>query len=298
MSAANGNDNNNDDSDDGGDNNEPDSVWEDDMVQKFRHPDTNKEQWQCLWCNSIYITWNSTKVVAHLAKKKYQNIAICTSRTIDEIHRNRYTKWQFEINDRRDNRKRASNTLNEVIDSHNSSFASELDQRKKKSCGSRPQSDAVSVSSLPISVVGQNITSYFPVASSTTTSITTPASHVTKTTASSRGSIGGHQLTIQASFSNPSEESKLTVAIADLIHSHGLPFTIADDPKFRKILFHAKSVDLLNYVLPNQNQVAGELLDLNHAQYMDRNTDELLQECDAFGLTLFGDVTMVKKFPY
>jgi len=50
--------------------------------------------------------------------------------------------------------------------------------------------------------------------------------------------------------------------------------------------------------LPNQNQVVGELLDLNHAQYMDRNTDELLQECNAFGLTLFGDGAMVKKLPY
>ncbi len=43
--------------------------------------------------------------------------------------------------------------------------------------------------------------------------------------------------------------------------------------------------------------MAGELLDLNHAQYMDRNTDELLQECDAFGLTLFGDGATVKKAP-
>ena len=161
------------------------------------------------------------------------------------------------------------------------------------------QSDTVSVSSIvPVSVVGQNITSYIPAASSTTTSITTPASDTAKSTLSSHGSIGGHQLTIHASFSNPSEESKLTVAIVDLIHSCGLPFTIADDPKFQKVLFHAKGVDLLNYVLPNQNQVVGELLDLNHAQYMDHNTDELLQECIAFGLTLFGDGATVKKLPY
>jgi len=152
------------------------------MVRKFRHPDTNQDRWQCMWCNSIYITWNSTKAVAHLAKKKHQNISICASHMIDEVHHNRYTKWQFEINDCHDNRKRASNTLNEVVDSHNSSLASELDQCKKKSCArSHSQSDIVSVSSIvPVSAVGQNITSYFPAASSTTTSITTPASNTAK----------------------------------------------------------------------------------------------------------------------
>jgi len=93
----------NDNNDDDNNNNEPDSVWEDDMVQKFHHPDTNQDRWQCMWCNSIYITWNSTKAVAHLAKKKHQNISICASHMIDEVHRNRYTKWQFEINDHCDN---------------------------------------------------------------------------------------------------------------------------------------------------------------------------------------------------
>lgn len=95
---------------------------------------------------------------------------------------------------------------------------------------------------------------------------------------------------------NPTAESKLTMAIADLIHSLGLPFTLASEVKFRQVL-HLARCSGANYQPPSRNSIAGELLDLNYDQYLKKNLNRLLKDIDVFGLSFYGDGATVKKMP-
>ena len=96
---------------------------------------------------------------------------------------------------------------------------------------------------------------------------------------------------------NPTVESKLTMAIADLIHSLGLPFSLSSERKFRHVLSLARAAGS-TYVPPHRNLVAGELLDLNYEQYLKRNINWLKMDIDDFGLTYYGDGATIKKTPF
>ena len=55
---------------------------------------------------------------------------------------------------------------------------------------------------------------------------------------------------------DPWAESELTMAIVDMIHSCGLPFSLTGHHKFRKVLSLSK-VALSKYKPPSRNQIAG-----------------------------------------
>jgi hypothetical protein len=86
------------------------------------------------------------------------------------------------------------------------------------------------------------------------------------------------------------------MAIADLIHSCGLPFSLASHHKFHRVLTLAKFATK-KYVPPGRNKVGGELLDLNYALYIKNTCETLLKEANVYGLTFFGDAATVKKSP-
>ena len=91
-------------------------------------------------------------------------------------------------------------------------------------------------------------------------------------------------------------ESKLTMAIADLIHSCGLPFSLASHHKFKVVLSHAKFASK-KYTPPGRNKVAGELLDLNYQLYKDKMMENVIKEADVYGVSFFGDGATIKKSP-
>ena len=95
---------------------------------------------------------------------------------------------------------------------------------------------------------------------------------------------------------DPQSESELTMAIADLIHACGLPFSLASHHKFHRVLTLAKVVSK-KYVPPGRNKIAGELLDLNYELYMKKTSELLLKESEIYGITFFGDAATVKKSP-
>jgi len=70
-----------------------------------------------------------------------------------------------------------------------------------------------------------------------------PSSELTQSTIGSSvaASASGVQMTLSTAGSllHPSAESQMTMVIADLIHSHALPFTLTKDPKFHKMLMFA-----------------------------------------------------------
>ena len=86
------------------------------------------------------------------------------------------------------------------------------------------------------------------------------------------------------------------MAIADMIHSLGLSFSLCSEPKFRQVLRLAKAVPT-QYNPPSRNQVSGELLDLNYIQNLKRMKELLIKDIDIYGLTFFGDGATVKRMP-
>ena len=67
-----------------------------------------------------------------------------------------------------------------------------------------------------------------------------------------------------------SNDPRLTIAIADLIISEGLPFNLAQKPRFKKVLELSRNV-LKTYISPNRKLISKELLDVIHEQKMINN---------------------------
>jgi len=224
------------------------SIWDDDMLSKFTADDGVKK-WKCLWCSLVFSTWNGTKVLAHVRKYRRQEIKICTAR-IDEAHQQQYN----ELHNTQQRKRKANNGVRDNVENsisnHNLNVASQLDSQKKRH------------------------TSGIIVDHFNNPEVETPR-------LATRGSVAGLQLTLGSSgkdgVSGPSADSQLTIAIADLIHSRGLPFNLSSDPKFRKVLVLAKNVTL-KYRPPGRNQVATDLLDLNYDAYMKKNMSLVQKE--------------------
>ena len=85
-----------------------------------------------------------------------------------------------------------------------------------------------------------------------------------------------------------SNNTCLTIAIADLIISEGLPFNISQKLRFKKVLKLSRNV-LKTSIPPNRKLVSKELLDVIHEQNTKRNLSMIKKEAAIFGLLFLGD---------
>jgi hypothetical protein len=83
---------------------------------------------------------------------------------------------------------------------------------------------------------------------------------------------------------------------AGFIHCCGLPFSIANHPSFLKVIKLAKNVGN-GYVLPNRRLIAGVLLDITYEHMQDIQKENLLNQVELFGLSLYGDGATIHKMP-
>jgi hypothetical protein len=97
--------------------------------------------------------------------------------------------------------------------------------------------------------------------------------------------------------SGPNVENKLSMAIADFIHGCGLPFSVSDHPKFRKVITLAKAVRS-NYQIPSRRRIATDLLEINYKTYQDNNKQQLGKDVNVFGLSFYGDGATSKNATY
>ena len=67
-----------------------------------------------------------------------------------------------------------------------------------------------------------------------------------------------------------SNETRLKVAITDLIIYGGLSFNLSQKPRFKNVLELARTVSKC-YQPPNRNLISKDLLDVIHDQNMERN---------------------------
>jgi len=95
---------------------------------------------------------------------------------------------------------------------------------------------------------------------------------------------------------DPNAGARMDVAIADFIHSHLLPFSLAQDPKLMKIIEEARKLGPL-YMAPTRNDISGKYLDALYVTHWKEQMKTLLLEARIFGVTVFGDGATIKTIP-
>jgi hypothetical protein len=254
------------------------AIQFDDKVELFTSND-GRQRWKCLWCNKTF-HWNPTKALSHLARISKSDIAVCTGK-IDDVHALTYRLLYNTKNKKKESNKTVQKSLEESISTHNNTTASVLDAKRRKLAHVSHATENASSNTM-----------------STITTLNTAISVEDGRSGQHTNKMGIKnylQLKVHDG-SNASIESKLTMAIADMVHSCGLPFSLTSHLKFRRVLNLARSVPA-SYRPPGRNQVATELLDINYDTYMERNREKLCEDIEIFGLTFYGDGATVRKMP-
>ena len=200
------------------------SIMYDDKVEIFNDTD-GRSRWRCLWCNKTF-HWNPTKALCHLAKVAKSDIAICSGK-IDDTHAANYNRLYNLKHKKKENAVSVQKVLEESISKHNNNAASALEGKRRRSSTGKESGSLSSTLTTIVSVDG-NSSSGRPKRLKTAS----PLSNDKKKY---------FQLLVHDG-TNASVESKLTMAIADMIHSCGLPFSFASNLKFRRVLNLSHSV--------------------------------------------------------
>jgi len=227
-----------------------------------------KKYWKCNWCGETYAHWNSTKTLSHVTGTQCgKHVGAC--KKINSIPENNIKSYR-ELLKRNAARHQSHSTANvsheEVLEQYNSSSANALGEAWKKK-----NSDSVS-----------SISTFLDKRRDIGVTTASTASSSQK----SIGGAGGIQLKISSVGAGPivQSEHQLTMAISNMIHSLGLPFTLGNEPKFHLVLNLAQNVGM-HYKPPGCNLIANKLLDLNYKQYTEQSKKQLFNESEIYGLT-------------
>ena len=93
-----------------------------------------------------------------------------------------------------------------------------------------------------------------------------------------------------------SNETRLTVTIADIIISEGLSLNLSQKPRLKKVLDLARTVST-SYQPPNRKLVYKDLLDVINDHNMERNLSLIKKESEIFGLLFLGDGATINRIP-
>jgi hypothetical protein len=211
------------------------SVWDLDHVLKTGDCKAN-QTWKCLWCNMVFKQWNATKVLYHLSKKTGHDVRVCKA-AHDLTHRELYRR------------------MLEDKDKSHATHQARVAQFESM-VGEGQQSLAVMFEA------GRKRVTNGGGGGTVSTGTTTNAAAATVNNGRTR--VYAAELTVEASTS-----SQLTMAIADFVHSSGLPFSATQGVYFLNILKFARGVPF-NYKPPNRNAIADSLLKINYNRRMEK----------------------------
>ena len=93
-----------------------------------------------------------------------------------------------------------------------------------------------------------------------------------------------------------SNQTRLIVAIADIIISEDIYFNIYHKPRFKKVLDLERTVSK-SYQPPNRKFISKDILDVIHDQNMERNLSLIKKESDIFGFLFLGDGATIFIIP-
>ena len=252
------------------------SIFNDPYATTYITSD-GKKRWRCEWCKKDFALWNATKAMYHLIQRRKVDIAPCQAR-IDPESKRRYMELYAKKKKKSDTVTRKRELIEKSIDATNIRGAVSLESVKKKR--KKMSSNASFSSTIKTSKGGTSTTSPSTLYSSMSTTESKKELYQMKM-------YGGP---------NPNADTKLIMAIADFIHSCGLPFRIASHPKFRKMIQLARMTGS-KFKFPSRNQIATELLDVNYDSYMESTKETLLSDVNTFGLSFYGDGATVRRMP-
>jgi hypothetical protein len=104
-----------------------------------------------------------------------------------------------------------------------------------------------------------------------------------------------HQMLLPASMYQNGD--RLTAAIANFVHSEGLPFSVVDKPTFHYMLREARYAPA-KYKMPDRKLVGGNLLDVTYETYFAHNLKKLNIGIEMFGICLYGDSATIRRKPF
>jgi hypothetical protein len=223
------------------------TIFGDTYCTKYQDEKGNRK-WKCGWCDKDFSSWNATKALQHLTKQTKVHIQPCKGKISDEY----IQKYRLFFDKSQKKRKRLSKnneSVRRLVDGINESATAAL-QEHRYSLNKKRISDASSFTQ--------------------STMFSDKRLNVVDLSTASNDDSRFIQMKIHDG-PNPNAELKLTMAVADLIHSCGLPFKLASHPKFRKVITLAKAVGT-SYKLPSRNQVATDLLDTNYDIYVKKKS--------------------------
>jgi Protein of unknown function (DUF 659) len=266
--------------DDGDGKDELKMIFDDDHINKY-NDSKGKPRWKCKWCSCSFAGWNATKALAHVVKGSKADIKFCTGK-ISSSSRALYIRLYERCQRRRSASRDRIIALTDSIKTNNNRAAHSYSEEKERSSKR------------------QRIPASNELSQETPSGLTTHGTLSTTTTMNH----ASFQKKVAPSFTqtllhdgpNPNAESKLTMAIADMIHSCGLSFSLGSEPKFRLVLQIAKAVGS-GYLPPLRKDIGGKLLELNYKNYMKNNMEKLKQEASTYGITFYGDGATIKKMP-
>ncbi len=85
-----------------------------------------------------------------------------------------------------------------------------------------------------------------------------------------------------------SNNATIEMAIADFFHWKNIPDSVAEAPRFIRLVRLCPLVRE-DFVVPHQKQIGGGLLDLNYANVYEQNKAKLLKSAKVFGLAFLGN---------
>jgi hypothetical protein len=257
------------------------NIWD------CQYIEINGKNWTCLWCNEKKKGLNATRALTHVAGERFEStkkgvgVAHCRGSILPE-YKQRYENLLLAKQNHIDSKKRSQHQLDFDIDFHVKSGASALHNTKRRAILSSPGAYFVTSESTPISELSDNT----PTIAKKTSITKTPTIY-------SQQTINANTFECHSA----SHVDTLNYAIADMIHSHGLPFSLSDSPRLKLVLKLAKTVSTL-YVPPSRNTVSGSLLKANFNKIQHDGRKELLNEtAGIFGISIMGDGATIKKLP-
>ena len=274
-------------------------LWEEEIPRSIfdcQHisKDTSNNTWHCGHCGKTYAIIHATKAVKHLAaipgvnkglpRCRQSNRQCQITSQLQRTYNLFYTNIEKKQFANATGKRRTTEALDQSLSAASKTYAARGKKAKGANLKSPPSASSISTTSfrrggaVAPRLLGSSVSSHF------------------KTTAGAQP-VRQVQLKMTDLSPNPSAEQELTVAIAQLIHCCGLPFSLASMELFRRVLTLAKAVPT-TYRPPSRNQVAGPLLQLLFDELQNTQFDDLWKDDDLFKHCYYLDGATIKTVPF
>jgi len=248
-----------------------------------------KEGWECTRCGCKFTPKHATRALYHHAKVTNQGITVCKA-IVPENYAARYKSLLEALRNKKSSRKRANDEVESYVEDMQNTAVASLIQRKnpKHPVNNNLGNSSEYAASLGSSVGNTRNTLGFPVVGM---SSSRAGNSIQQSIDAAMESQQYNQRDIRVS-----NNSKLTMAIADFFHCNNVPDSVVEDPRFKRMIQLAKCVGS-DYKFPNRKQIGGDLLDLNYKNTYGKNKEAILREALTFGMAWEGDGATIHRMP-